>query len=64
MTPKYTFHPIEKQKYWSCTKDLRSVEEVKKFTCYYKFKYFIVFKFDVTYDDVLFDMNKMYNCFI
>jgi len=51
--------PFELQRYWSCAKDLKSIEKVKYFTTQKNFKYFITFKFDVTYNDVLFDMNKM-----
>lgn len=52
--------PIVTQKYWSCAKDLKSIENVKSFTSKHRYKYFITFKLNVTYDDVLFDLNKMY----
>jgi hypothetical protein len=52
--------PIQTQRYWSCAKDLNSIERVKSFTSHKRYKYFITYKFDVTYNDVLFDMNKMY----
>jgi len=53
--------PLQNQMFWSCTKYLKSTEDVKKLTWYKKYKYFIIFKFDVDYDDVLFDVNKMKN---
>jgi len=51
--------PLETQKIWSCSKYLQSIRNVKSFTSHKKYKYFVTFKFDVDYDDVLFDVNKM-----
>lgn len=51
--------PLENQKYWSCTKSLESIPKIKQYLSHKNYKYYIIFKFDVTYDDVLFDMNKM-----
>ena len=53
--------PFENQIVWSCTKYLNSTEDVKRLTWHKKYKYFIIFQFDVDYDDVLFDVNKMKN---
>jgi hypothetical protein len=51
----------EKQRYWSCTKDIESIEKIKKFLSHNQYTYYIIFKFDVKYNDVLFDINKMYD---
>lgn len=50
---------LENQKFWSCAKYLKSIEDVKKYTSHKRYKYFIIFQFDVDYNDVLFDVNKM-----
>ena len=38
---------------------MNGIEEVKQKTLKNRYKYYVVFKFDVTFDDVLFDINKL-----
>ena len=56
---KQGFSSLPLQKYYSCSKTLDGIEEVKRKTLKKRYKYYVVFKFDVTYDDVLFDINKL-----
>ena len=51
--------PLKNQKYCSCTKSLEYIPKIKQYLSYKKYKYYVIFKFNVTYDDVLFDVNKM-----
>lgn len=57
---KNGFIRYDKQRYWSVTKDLSSIKHIQKNLSHKKYVYYIIFKFDVKYDDVLFDLNKMY----
>ena len=57
---KNGFIKYNSQRYWSCTKDIKSINYIQKNLIHKKYKYYIIFKFDVHYNDVLFDLNKMY----
>ena len=54
------FIPYNDQRYWSCTKKYSSIRHIQKNLSHENYLYYIIFKFDVKYDDVLFDVNKMY----
>ncbi len=41
-------------------KNLNTKKKIKKNIKKKKYVYYIIFKFDVKYNDVLFDLNKMY----
>lgn len=56
---KQGFSSLPLQKYYPCSKTLNGIEEVKRKTLKKRYKYYVVFKFDVTFDDVLFDINKL-----
>lgn len=58
---KHGFNSLDSQKYYSCSKTLNGIENVKQKTVNRKYKYYVVFKFNVTFDDVLFDVNKLIN---
>lgn len=47
------------QKYFSCSKTLEGIEEVKRKTWKKKYKYFVLFEFNVLKEEVLFDVNKV-----
>lgn len=53
--------PFINQKYISCSKSLNGIDQVIQKTYKKNYKYYIIFKFNVTYDDVFFDVNKMIN---
>jgi hypothetical protein len=56
---KQGFNSLPLQKYYACSKTMNGIEEVKQKTLKNRYKYYVVFKFDVTFDDVLFDINKL-----
>lgn len=56
---KTGFNVYPNQKYYACSKTLDGIEYAKQKMLRRRYKYFVIFKFDVTEDDVLFDVNKM-----
>ena len=56
---KQGFNSLPLQKYYACSKTLHGIEEVKRKTLKNRYKYYVVFEFNVTVDDVLFDVNKV-----
>jgi len=60
---KNGFSAWETQKYYSTSKSLKAIDEVITGTWKKRYKYFVIFKFKVGKDDVLFDMNKVLDYF-
>ena len=56
---KNGFNVLPNQKYYACSKSMKGIKSVILKTSKRGYKYYIIFKFDVYKDDVLFDMNKM-----
>lgn len=56
---KQGFNSLPTQKYYACSKSLNGIEEVKRKTLKNRYKYYVIFKFEVSFDDVLFDVNKL-----
>lgn len=56
---KNGFSVLPNQKYYACSKSMKGIKSVILKTSKRRYKYYIIFKFEVTKDDVLFDMNKM-----
>ena len=56
---KNGFNVLENQKYYACSKSLKGIKSVLLKTTNRRYKYYIVFKFNVNNDDVLFDINKV-----
>jgi len=50
---------LPSQKYYATSKTLEGIEVVKQKTLKRGYKYFIIIKFNVSFDDVLFDINKV-----
>lgn len=56
---KKGFNALPSQKYYSCSKSMGGIESVIRKTSKNRYKYYIIFKFEVSEDDVLFDINKI-----
>jgi hypothetical protein len=56
---KNGFNVLPNQKYYACSKSMKGIKSVILKTSKRRYKYYIIYKFDVYKDDVLFDMNKM-----
>jgi hypothetical protein len=56
---KNGFNVLENQKYYACSKSLKGIKSVLLKTSKRSYKYYILFKFNVNNDDVLFDINKV-----
>ncbi len=56
---KNGFDVLENQKYYACSKSLKGIKSVLLKTSKRRYKYYIVFKFNVNNDDVLFDINNV-----